>query len=210
MKNSIPDTYTIPNPDYIAINQQHKSIAGKLSKQKQKLADKLIDIDRTENEEKQMTKFLRQKADILQTVEAYKNELETIKLKKKDTPKRIDVKDANPERELLTAINDQKQLIDTIKMIGYRAETSLANQIKPLMSSPEQARNLIRSIYQSNADLKVDKENNRLCVLLHHSNFTANDKVIRKLLNILNKSETVFPGSNLTLFYILMSDIFQK
>ena len=56
----------------------------------------------------------------------------------------------------------EKKLMDTIKMIGYRAETSLANHIKPMMNSPEQARNLIRSIYQSNADLKIDKQNNRL------------------------------------------------
>jgi DNA-binding transcriptional regulator/RsmH inhibitor MraZ len=210
MKNSIPDTYTIPNPDYIAIDQQHKSIAGKLSKQKQKLAEKMMDIERHETEERQMTKYLRQKSEILLSVESYQRELETIKSRKKDIPKRIDVRDADPEKELLTAINDQKQLMDTIKMIGYRAETALANKIKPLMSSPEQARNLIRSIYQANADLKVDKKNNRLCLLLHHSNFAAVDNIIRVLFDDLNKSETKFPGSNLTLFYILVSDKFHQ
>jgi hypothetical protein len=182
MKSSIPDTYTIPNTDYVAINKEHKSIAGKIAKQQQKLAEIVITIDRMESEEKKMAKYLRQKAEILQSIELYQSQMEAIKLKKKDIPKRIDVRDANPDKEILTTINDQKQLMDTIKMIGYRAETALANQIKPYMSSPEQARNLIRSIYQSNADLKVDMLNNRLCVLLHHSNFEATDNIIRELL----------------------------
>ena len=209
-KISIPDTYTIPNPDYVALNKEHKSIAGKLAKQEQKLAAIVISIDRTQAEDKIMAKYIRQKSEVLQSVESYKSDLNDIKLKKKDTPKRIDVRDAAPEQEILTAINDQKQLMDTIKMIGYRAETSLANHIKPMMSSPEQARNLIRSIYQSNADLKVDIQKNRLCVLLHHSNFAATDNIIRELLNILNKSEFSFLGTNLTLYYFLVSDKFQE
>jgi len=209
VKNSIPDTYTIPNPSYISLNQEHKSIAGKLAKQKQKLAETVILNDRTETEERQMKKYLRQKADILQNIELYQSELETIKLKKKDVPKRIDVREVDPDKELLTTINEQKQLMDTIKMIGYRAETALANQIKPYMKSPEQTRSLVRSIYQSHADIKVDKQNKRLYVLLHHSNFAADDNIIRKLFNILNQCQTVFPGSDLTVFYRLASDKFQ-
>ena len=206
VKNSIPDTYMIPNPDYKSLCQQYKSISARMAKQKQKLADITIDIDHTGNEEKQMKKYLRQKAEILQSVEFYKSEREAIKLKKKDTPPRIDIKETDPEKEVFTAINDQKQLMDTIKMIGYWAETSLANHIKPFMSRPEQARTLIRSIYQAHADLKVDKLNKRLYVCLHHSNLTSTDNIIRKLLEVLNKSQTVFPGSDLTLFYALVSD----
>jgi len=209
-KKSIPDTYTIPNPAYISINKEHKSISGKLAKYKQKLADKMMEIDRTQSEEKQMKKYLRQKADLLQSVESYQSELDAILLKKKDIPKRIDIGEAEPEEKIFSAINEQKQLMDTVKMIGYWSETALINQISPLMSSPEQARSLIRSIYQSNADLRVDKQNNRLCVLLHHSNLASVDNIIRILLNTLNESQTVFPGSDLTLFYSLVSDKFQE
>ena len=209
VKKSIPNTYTIPNPDYLSLNQEHKSVSGKLSKQKQKLAEKVMEIDQGENHEKQMKKYLRQKAEILQSVELYQSELDAIKQKKKEIPKRIDIKEANPDKEILTAINDRKQLMDTIKMIGYWAETSLANQIKPWMKNPQEARNLMRSIYQSNADLKVDNQNERLYVLLHHSNFAAVDDIIRNLFDVLNKTQTVVPGTNLKIFYKLVSDKFQ-
>ena len=206
VKSSIPDTYTIPNPSYLSLCQEHKSIAGKLARQKQKLAEKVMAYDRTENEEKQMEKYLRQKSDILQTIELYQSELDAVKLKKKDEPKRVDIRDVDPEKELLTVSNDQKQLMDTVKMIGYRAETALANQIKPHMKNPEQARTLIRNIYQSHADLKVDLHNKRLCVLLHNSNSAAEDNIIRELFEILNQCHTVFPDSDLTMYYSLVSD----
>jgi len=209
VKKSIPNTYTITNPDYLSLNQEHKSVSGKLSKQKQKLAEKVMEIDQGENHEKQMKKYLRQKAEILQSVELYQSELDAIKQKKKEIPKRIDIKEANPDKEILTAINDRKQLMDTIKMIGYWAETSLANHIKPWMKNPQEARNLMRSIYQSNADLKVDNQNERLYVLLHHSNFAAVDDIIRNLFDVLNKTQTVVPGTNLKIFYKLVSDKFQ-
>jgi hypothetical protein len=212
-KISIPDTYDIPNPDYISLNQEHKSISGKLAKQKQKLAEKMMEIDEMDQGEvgeKKMKKYLRQKGEILQSVELYRVELDAIKQKKKEIPKRIAIKETEPGKGIFTAINDRKQLMDTIKIIGYRAEGALAAQIRPLISKPDQARSLIRSIYQSNADLKVDKQNNRLCVLLHHSNFAATDNVIRELFNFLNETQTVLPGSNLKLFYILVSDKFQR
>jgi len=90
-------------------------------------------------------------------------------------------------------------------MIGFWAETSLINIIKPMMKNPNEARTVIRSIYQSNADLIVDKQNNKLCVMLHHSNFAAVDKIIRYLVNILNETQTVFPESNLVICYDLVS-----
>ena len=209
-KNSIPDTYTIPNPDYISLNKQHKSISGKLAKHKLKLAEKVIEMENEELDEKVMKKYLRKKGEIFQTVELLTEEHDSIKQKKKEIPERIEISDAEPFKGALTVINDQKQLIDTIKMIGYWAESSLANEIRPLMCKPEVARNLIRSIYQSNADLEVDKQNGRLIVLLHNSNFAADDNIIRELFNNLNKTETPFPGSNLILFYKLVSDKFQR
>jgi hypothetical protein len=210
VKNSIPNTYTIPNPDYLALNQEYKSIAGKLAKQKQKLAEKVMKIDQGELEERQMKKYLRQKAETLQNVELYQSEWEAIKQKKKEIPKRIDVKETEQGKGILTVINDQKQLMDTIKMIGYWAESALVNQIRLLLKNPEEARSLIRSIYQSNADLIVDKQNNRLCVRLHHSNLASVDNIIKEFFDILNKTETIFPGSNLKLFYNLVSDKFHE
>jgi len=206
VKNSILNTYTIPNKDYTSVSKKHKSISAKLSNLKIKLANTEIKIDRDELSEKRMKKHIAQKAEILDSIEIYKNESEAMKQQMKEIPKRIDVKDAKPESEILTTVNDRKQLMETIKIIGIRAETSMLNHITPYMSNPEEARSLMRSIYQSTADLKVDIQNKRLYVLLHHSNFAVVDNIIRKLCDTLNATQTIFPGSELALFYKLLSD----
>ena len=58
--------------------------------------------------------------------------------------------------------------------------------------------------------LIVDKQNDRLCVLLHHSNFAAVDNIIRDLFNVLNETQTVVIGSNLKLYFKLVSDKFHE
>jgi hypothetical protein len=45
-------------------------------------------------------------------------------------------------------------------MVAYLAETSLVNLIKNKMAAPEQAKTLVRKLYQSDADMRVDKEKN--------------------------------------------------
>jgi len=55
-------------------------------------------------------------------------------------------------------------------------------------------------------NLVVDREHNRLYVMLHHSNFAHVDKIIRELFKKLNKTQSVMPGSDLTLYYQLVSE----
>jgi hypothetical protein len=169
-----------------------------------------MEIDQTELDEKRMKRYLRQKAEILQEVELYQLEIAEIKQKKKDTPKRIELKEDESGKGMLTVVNDQRKLINTIKMIAYWAESSLANQIRPLMKNPQEARALIRSIYNSSADFKVDQQNKKLHVLMHHSNFASVDHIIRELFNCLNETQTVLPGSDLVLNYNLVSGKFQE
>jgi hypothetical protein len=73
------------------------------------------------------------------------------------------------------------------------------------MSLPAQARSLIRKIYQSDADIKVDKDNKILHVKIHRSNHWADDKVTDFLCQQLNRTQTIFPDSNLTLCFSLVS-----
>jgi hypothetical protein len=72
------------------------------------------------------------------------------------------------------------------------------------MASPEKARTLIRKFYSSDADITEDKTNNRLMVKLHRTNHWNEDKILEKLCDCLNQSETVFPASNMTLVFCLL------
>jgi hypothetical protein len=81
---------------------------------------------------------------------------------------------------------------------------ALCNIAKIEMLSPEKDGTLIRKFYSSDADIMEDKTNNRLIVKLHRTNHWNEDKILEKLCDFPNQSETVFPNSKLTLFFCLV------
>jgi len=132
-------------------------------------------------------------------------EIEDIKRQKKQIPRKITYEEL-PQNEMFdNVINQRKHFLDIVKLISYRAETSLANIIKTNMGHADEARILLKQIYKTDADLIVDKQNQRLIVQIHKLAHWKDDAVLEELCKILNSSKTIFPDSNLTLFYKLGS-----
>jgi hypothetical protein len=90
-------------------------------------------------------------------------------------------------------------------MIAYRAETAMANTLKEKMSREMDSRSLLRGLYQTEADIVPDPNKERLTIRLHHLANHSNDAAIHFLLATLNETETIFPGTNLKLFFELGS-----
>ena len=85
-------------------------------------------------------------------------------------------------------------------MICYRAETSVANELSPfLINAREEKRMLVKQIIQNNADLIPDYENKTLTVVLHSLSAPRFNEAAQKLTEVLNQTETIFPGTDLTL-----------
>jgi hypothetical protein len=66
-------------------------------------------------------------------------------------------------------------------------------------------RPLFKSVI-SEADLKPDEENCTLTVSLHNLTNPLSDRLARHLCEKLNETDTIFPRTNLLLFYKLVSD----
>ncbi|MDT9227006.1 MAG: hypothetical protein P5683_26100, partial [Limnospira sp. PMC 1279.21] len=63
---------------------------------------------------------------------------------------------------------ESKLLINIIKMIAYRAETTLVNLIKPYyVNNDKDGRTLIKEIFTTPADIYPDYENKTIKVTLH-------------------------------------------
>ena len=88
-----------------------------------------------------------------------------------------------------------------IKMIGYRAETSLASLLRQHLARSDDARALLRQVFHNDVDLVPDPVANTLTVRLHHLTQAAHDQAIAQLCTTLNETQTVFPGTNLTLIF---------
>jgi hypothetical protein len=202
LKNKLPDTCSIVNPEYKTLDQEHKKTTRLLSDYKVKYAETVL-IDDKDFSEKQKTKLINQKAEIKQNIEIMEKKRKNIIEKKKSVDKKIQLGNLNENKQFDTSLNERKFFLDTIKIIAYRAETTLVNLIKKQMSSQEQARALVRRLYAADADIEVDKSNNILNVKIHRSNYWANDKILEYLCKQLNETMTVFPESNLTVVFNL-------
>ncbi len=111
-----------------------------------------------------------------------------------------------PEKERFAQLaGGRKHLLDTIKMIAYRAETAMAALLRPSMSRAEEARSLLREIFTTEADLFPDEKEETRTLSLHHLANASSDHLAQELSQHLNASATLFPGTNLRLIYKLVS-----
>jgi len=131
--------------------------------------------------------------------------LEQLKQTRKQTPRQIPVQDL-PQADRFTRLRtERKYFLDTIKMIAYRAETSMAATVREKLQRSDDARALLRQIYSTEVDLIPDLNTKTLTVCLHHLTQAAHDAAVRYLCEELTATETIFPGTDLRLVYKLGS-----
>lgn len=199
----IAETTRVVNPAYRELDGKIRSNNSKLARRKAKFGAIVLE---GELEKKKVKEYERQKAELQDEISFLQKQTDELKVRRKECPRHISFAEL-PEGEQFSALaNDKKQIVDTIKMIAYRAETALAKLIKPYMTDKREARALLRQIFASEADLKPDEENKTLTVSLHNLTNPVSDRIVRNLCQEINATKTIFPGSNLRLVYKLVSD----
>ena len=198
----ISDPLPVVNPAYRQLDGQVRSCTGKLNR-------RLAQFGAMNLEEpigpKQIAAFMQHKADMQEEIEALQREIQTLKDQRKATARHISI-DELPEQDQFPQLSTQsKQLIDTLKMIAYRAETAMANILRNTLSHPDEARRLLQSLYKTEADLLPDANQGTLTVRLHHMANACSDAAIQKLCEELNATKTQFPRTNLRLVFKLGS-----
>ena len=199
----IPDTTKVVNPEYRRLDGQVRSLRGRLTR---KLAAFSALGLTGEIEPKKVAAFEQKKAQLQEQIEELTKELDALKDRRKAVEHHITIAEL-PEQERFKQLSTQsKHLIDTIKMVAYRAETAMVQMAREKMCREDDARSLLRALYSTEADLLPDENAGTLTVRVHHQANRCTDEVIRHLCTELNQTETVFPGTNLRLVYKLVSD----
>ena len=149
--------------------------------------------------------YQQKKAQLQDDIENLNREIDELKQQRKQTPHHLPVKDLPESDRFSRLLTERKHFIDTIKLIAYRAETSMASLLRDQLSREEDTRTLLRQIYETEIDLVPDLQANTLTVRLHHLTQAAHDEAVRHLCQELNATETLFPGTDLKLIYQLGS-----
>jgi len=199
----IPDAISVVNPAWRKLDGQIRSQAGRRHRLAAQFGALTLSEDPTEP---QVQGFQRRKGNLQEEIQVLDLEIAKLKQLRKQTEHHIPVKSL-PEADRFTRLRTEcKHFIDTVKMIAYRAETSMAALLREHMArGSDDARALLRQIFQTEADLTPDLAANTLTVRLHHLTQAVHDQSIEHLLTDLNATQTVFPGTQLTLVFKLGS-----
>ena len=115
-------------------------------------------------------------------------------------PARVPVKEIVPEDKIVRLERERKIITDTIKMVGYRAETQLANLVGPLLPQrADEARKFMRQVFDLSADLLPDYKEGKLTVRLHSMSTPRGNRALGALCDVLNDVEVYYPGTKLRL-----------
>jgi hypothetical protein len=120
---------------------------------------------------------------------------------RKATPRKVTPKEL-PDAERFAQLRpESRHFIDTIKMIAYRAESTMAGQLADHLSRQDDLRALLRCLYTTPVNLRPDPQANTLTVEVHRLGSPLQDAAIQQVCNILTETETVFPTTQLRLIY---------
>jgi hypothetical protein len=194
----VPDITEVVNPQWRRLDSQIRSRTG----QRHRLHAKFGAIALSEGlSEDEVQTYERRKGELQEQIQHLDVEIDQLKQQRKQTQHHIPVKSL-PEEERFTRLRtERKHFLDTIKMIAYRAETSLVSILREHLARSDDARTLIRQIFETEADLIPDTTIKTLTVQIHHLTQAAHDQVLEKLCAALNETQTVFPGTDLTLIF---------
>jgi len=191
-------TRPVVNPRRRELDRKKRSVKSKLTQSQARFAALTL---HPESDEAAQARWEKQKAELVEAIEQFEQELQDLDDKSKQTPSHLEW-DELPEADKFQRLApSRKQLIDTVKMIAYRAETAMASIIRESLARTDDARSLLRDLFRSEADLVPDLEQRVLGVHIHPMSNPRSNRAIAHLLEQLNAAEFTYPGTDLRLIY---------
>jgi chromosome segregation ATPase len=171
----VPDTIPVVNPEWRKLDSQIRSKTG----QRYRLTAQFGALALSEEpNDSELHEYQQQKGQLHEEIQHLDREIDTLKQQRKETVHHIPVKSLPEQDRFIRLRTERKHFVDTIKMIGYRAETSLASLLREHLARSDDARALLRQVFNNEVDLVPDSTSNTLTVRLHHLTEAAHDQAI--------------------------------
>ena len=196
------ETVQVMNPAWKQQDALLRSLRQKLQRGQAMYA--AADLDE-QLRSRQVERYQQTQAELREQIAGLQTQLEQAKQARAKLARHIAVSQLPAEQKIKRLLPVRKQLMDTIKMIAYRAETGLCGLLREELGRVEDARPLVRDLFRRDVNLCPQPEQGRLLVEVHHMTNPQADHAVAKLLEKLNATQCVYPGTNLTLHFTLVS-----
>lgn len=196
----LADTKKIVNPDYRVISNQIKKIREKLSRLKARLANEITEIINASIDK--IPQYSTKQMKIIEQIEAIKTQEKVLVEKREETAPKIKLAEMPAEKRYNQLKPEHKYFINIIKMICYRAETSLLQTLKPFTNLiNHEERMILKQLFRTPSDIIPDYPNKTLTIKIKGMAANRYNKAIAQMLEELNKTKTIYPQTNLLLVY---------
>jgi hypothetical protein len=197
----IPETKRpVVNPKWRELDRKKRSVRSKLTQRQARFAALTL---HPESDVSAQAQWEKRKAELVEEIEQLEHELMGVNSKLKTTPSHLEWGQLPESEKFQRLAPSRKQLVDTVKMIAYRAETALASIVREALARTEDARSLLCDLFRSEADLLPDVEQRVLRVHVHPMTNPRANRAIAHLLEHLNAAEFTYPGTSLQLVYAI-------
>lgn len=191
----------VVNPTWRELDRRSRSLKGKLTPRQARFAALTL---HPETDEVQVSKWEQKKAELREEIQQLEHELEEVKQQLKATPKHLEWDDMPEEEKFERLAPSRKRLMDTVKMIAYRAETAMTGIVREKLARADDARSLLRDLFRSEVDIDPNLQAGVLNVRVHPLANPRSNRAILHLLEQLNAATFSYPGTNLKLVYELV------
>jgi DNA-binding CsgD family transcriptional regulator len=189
---------SVPNPARKAIEKEIHTARVHLKKLRQSYGTTAIDY--VQGRTRTVVRFEIAEEIIRKKIDKTTDRIKKLKVRCESLPARVPLGDARKGQEAVKLSTERKHLTNVLKMVAYQIESDLVELIRPEYKRVEdEGRTFIQTALQDTADIEPTVDQLRITLAplssLHRS------RVLETLCDVLNKTNTLFPGTQLRMRY---------
>ena len=194
----LPDTTVVVNPAWRRKDQEVRRQRAALVRQQAQFGALSLPA---QAQPESMAAYEQEKGRLLELLQHAEQKLAQLKAQRKALSRHLALKDLPQAERFPQLRTTKKHFVDTIKLVAYRAETALVALAREKLARSEDARSLVRQIFESAVDLCPNLKQKTLTVRLHRLSSAIHDGVLEHLCAELTATETIYPGTDLRLIF---------
>lgn len=187
---------SIPNPARKIVDKELRNARTRYRKLQEKYGSAALDY--MEGRTATLRTFTAAEKQIHRELREAAAEIVKLTERQKSLPVRIPLAEAPGAEKAMRLSAERKHLTNVLKMVAYQIEGTLVELLRPHYARTEdEGRTLIQTALRSSASIEPNKE--ELLVSLAPLSSPHRSMAIALVCETLNKTETIFPGTNLRL-----------
>jgi len=195
-----PDRF-VPNPARKKLDKQIRAARAELAKLRETYGSTALDY--LEASSSTMRSFTKAEKRIRKEIGDIRSKLDALIARRKAMPTHVPLRNVDPGKERVKLSTERKHLTNVLKMVAYQIEGDLVELIRPHYARAEdEGRTLIQAALQSAASIKPTKT--ELHIVLSPLSSPHRSKAIAALCEVLDRAETKFPGTRLTMRFSVL------